>query len=196
MELQAILEQIISDAKATAAKTLREAGEKAEGIKSATSSRIEGLMAQTRQQALADGDEAEKRMRRMAELEEKKLLLSDKRKLIEQVFSHALQSLQTLDDLQKTDIFLGFMLEQAAGNETVLPGMQSQQLINDGFIQAANAALVQKGRKGCLALGKQTVNGTGFVLQKEGALIDCTFESLLKGMQSQQEAEVASILFT
>lgn len=196
MELQAILEQIISDAKATAAKTLKEAGEKAEGIKNATSSRIEGLMAQTRQQALADGDEAEKRMRRMAELEEKKLLLSDKRKLIEQVFSQALQHLKALDDRQKTEIFLGFMLEQAAGNETVLPGTQSQHLINDGFIQAANAALAQKGHKGGLTLGKPTINGTGFVLQKEGALIDCTFESLLKGMQSRQEAEVASILFT
>ena len=89
MNAQAILVKIEQDAAENADRILREARAKADEMLAASDAKIEGLRGALLKQAEKDGAELEQRMQRMAELEDRKLLLGQKRKLIDRAFELA-----------------------------------------------------------------------------------------------------------
>lgn len=83
MNAQAILVKIEQDAAENADRILRRARAEADEMLAASGAEIEGLRGALLKQAEKDGAELEQRMQRMAELEDRKLLLGQKRKLID-----------------------------------------------------------------------------------------------------------------
>ena len=78
MNAQASLDKILQDAKESASATLRDADDRAKEMEAAADKRIAAARAKTEAQARQDAEAATARMQRMAELDERKLLLADK----------------------------------------------------------------------------------------------------------------------
>lgn len=196
MDVKTILDKIGEDARAGAADILEDAKQKADAIRTASQKRINDKLALNRQRIAQDGEDTEKRMLRMAELEDKKTGLAQKRQVMDSAFQQAAEDLRALPKEEMKAYFLRQAVSLAEGTETLLAGQHTKDLLDASFVEEANQQLKAKGREGNLALGSQVVPGTGFVLQKDGIQINCTFEALVDSMRLQAETDVAGILFS
>lgn len=194
MDAKAILEKIESDARAQAAAYLKEAGEKAADMRRRAQERIDLANEKNRQRIELDGKENEQRMLRMAELEEKKAELAAKREVLDTVFSAAVEALRKLDKEKARAFFLEKALPLADGADELMPGNLSRELIDASFAEELNRRLAAAG-KPAVRLSGETVPGTGLVIRKGGAQLNCTFEALVSSLRADCETAVAGILF-
>lgn len=195
MDVKAILDKIGEDAKASAAELLDEARQRAEALRTASRQRVNALLEENDRRILSDAKEQEARLVRMAELEEKKQFLSAKRGVLDRAFHQAVETLRALPEKDARAFFLARVVALSEGDEALLPGRDGPQLFDAGFVAEANEALVNAGKKGALTLGQEKAAGSGFVLQKGGTEINCTFESLVDALRLEAETDAAGILF-
>ncbi len=196
MNAQAILEKIGTDGLAAAAVLLKEAGERAEAIRAASEKKIARLREETVSKAQAEAEALESRMYRMAELEERKKLLSAKRQMMDQAFQAALVKLRQMTPDQMEAFFQNMVVSVAKGTETLLIGAQNDTWYTPAFVDKVNAALNAASKPGQITVSterRQSV--TGVILLGEGMEINCTLEALLQAQRLELEAEVASILY-
>ncbi len=196
MNVDAIKQKILEDARQAAARTLEEAGERARQIRLNSEEKMLELRMQQLKQAEQDGSDAHERMIRMAELEERKKDLATKREVIDQAFENALERMRGMD-ITMAQIFLKrLLLEAADGTEQILVDERDAALYTDSFLHEVNAALVKKGLSGELRLSSERRPlGGGFVLLRQGVEINCTYSAVIKQMKPDLEADVAAILF-
>ena len=196
MNAQAILEKIGADGRQAAAVLLKEAGGRAEAIRAESDQKIAKMREKTQDQAQAEAEALELRMHRMAELDERKLLLFAKRQLMDQAFQLALTELRQMSPDQMEAFFLPLVVSIAKGAETLLVGAQNDAWYTSAFMDKVNTALTAVG-KTCLAAAsdKRRPGVTGVILLSEGMEINCTLEALLQARRLDLEAEVASILY-
>ncbi len=196
MNAQAILVKIEQDAAENADRILREARAKADELLAASGAKIEGLRGALLKQAEKDGAELEQRMQRMAELEDRKLLLGQKRKLIDRAFELAYAKLLAAPAAERRAFFLRQVTAGAAGHETLAVGETACDWFDDGFLADANRSLAEKGKPGALTLAAKRVPGcAGVVLTTRGAEVRCTFEALIEEARAGLEQQVADTLF-
>ncbi len=196
MDATAILNKIQADAKDAAAAILRDAREKAAAQTRAAEERVETARERARKQAAADAEGATARMTRMAELEERKLLLADKRQMISRAFDMALAGMEAMDAAEAQRFLVAVIAEVADGDEMVIPGAQHCTWLDDGFLAKANSALQAAGKPGKLKLSAEKREGvSGLVLQKGETETNCSYAALLESSRLQLEASVAAILF-
>lgn len=196
MKVDAITEKILEDARQSAAQTLREANERAQE----TQRRSEAEIVKKRDQAM---DEARRecvglrdRMLRMAELDERKNLLSMKRQVIDQAFEDALKRMRAMDEASARAYLKRLILESAQGGEQIITDSADRKLYSEAFLAELNAELKKRGGSGALTLSdeKRPMAG-GFVLKRQGVEINCTYEAVLRESRASLEAQVASMLF-
>ncbi len=196
MNAQAILEKIGEDSRQAAAVLLKEAGERAEAIRAASEEKIARLRAETISKARAEAEAQELRMHRMAELDERKLLLLAKRQLMDQAFQEALAKLRQMTPEQMEAFFLPMVISIAAGTESLLVGAQNDAWFAPAFVEKVNAALIADSKPGRITVSDQRRQDvTGVILLGDGMEINCTLEALLQARRLQLEPEVASILY-
>ena len=196
MNADAILIKIEEDARLAGERMLAEAQAKAEAMKAASREKIEEMHNAMLKKAATDSAELEQRMQRMAELDERKALLSQKRALIDQAFSKARDLLNGADADQKRTFFLSQVVNHASGDETLYLGDAAADWFDGGFLAAANQALVQQGKPGLLTLAPERAAGCeGVVLKARGAETHCTFDAILSDIRPELEQQVASMLF-
>ena len=196
MNAQAILERIGADGRQAAAAILREAGEKADAMRAASDRKIAQLREQTLSMAQAEAEGLEQRMYRMAELDERKLLLAAKRDMMDQAFAAALQKLRKMDSLAAEAFFLSQVVSAAKGTETLLVGAEESEWFSTSFVEKANKALAAEGKDAKLTLGAERRAGvTGVILVGDGTEINCTLEALVASRRLMLESQVAAILF-
>lgn len=196
MNAQAILEKIGADGRQAAAVLLKEAGERAEAIRAESEKKIARLREETVSKAQAEAEALELRMHRMAELDERKLLLSAKRQLMDQAFQAALAKLRQMEPEQMEAFFLPMVVSIAKGTESLLVGAQNDAWFTPAFVDKVNAALISALKPGRITVSAERRQGvTGVILLGEGMEINCTLEALLQARRLQLEAEVASILY-
>lgn len=196
MNAQAILTKIEEDARQSAAELLTDANGRAEEIKTASRKKIEKARAEMIAQAQKESAELEKRMLRMAELDDRKEMLARKRALIDEVFALSAQKLSAMEPAKARAFFLEEAEREAAGRETVVIGAQNAQWFDERFLSDLNDRLRQAGKPGELKLAKERRAGaTGLLLLQDGAEINCTFGAMLDALRVESETEVAHILF-
>ena len=196
MNAQAILVKIEQDAAENADRILREARAKADELLAASGAEIEGLRGALLKQAEKDGAELEQRIQRMAELEDRKLLLGQKRKMIDRAFELAYAKLLAAPAAERRAFFLRQVTAGAAGHETLAVGETACDWFDDGFLADANRSLAEKGKPGALTLAAKRVPGcAGVVLTTRGAEVRCTFEALIEEARAGLEQQVADTLF-
>ncbi len=196
MNAQAILEKIGSDGRQAAAALLKEAREKAEALRASSEAKIVKMREETVAGAKTEAAALEVRMQRMADLEDRKQLLAQKRALMDDAFAMALDKLKQLTPKQMEDFFLSQVLLSAKGTETLLAGALCDGWYAPAFVDRANAALKAAGKPGMLKAAQGRREGaTGVILMDEGMEINCTLEALLSSKRLEMEAQVASILY-
>lgn len=196
MNANAILDKIRTDAQENASAILADANDRAARMHRATEEKLAAAREKTVRNAEEDAVGARARMERMAELEERKLLLRDKRAMIDRAFQKALERLLAMPSGKARAFLVETVAQSAAGDETVIAGADHAEWLDASFVDECNAALRKAGREGCLTLAKERRPGvSGLVLAKNNIEINCTWEALLSSQRMALEAEVAAVLF-
>ena len=196
MNAQAILSKIEEDANLTADKLLSDAQAKATELKAASRAKIETMHQAMLAQAERDSKEQEERLLRMNALDERKTLLGKKREMIDEAFALAGEQLAKAPAAEKRAFFLRQTVACAHGDETLIPGADASDWLDDAFVTEANAALTAAGKPGKLTLGEERRAGcTGVILATRGSEIRCTFDAYMEEARAELEQQVAEILF-
>ncbi len=196
MNAEAILDKIEQDALATAAQTLDDAQKKVDSLKAASREKIGEMHRSMLSQAELDGDALAQRLRRMAELNDRKDLLGKKRALIDEAFALAAQKLADAPATQKRSFFTRQIAKYAAGNETLVIGANGADWFDGAFLAEVNAALQKAGKPGTLTFAPEKREGCiGVIISQSGAEIRCTFDALLEEMRAELEQKTAATLF-
>ncbi len=132
-----------------------------------------------------------------AELEHRKEILKEKRKLMEDSFRAALDELLHLPTEEYRALVRKMLLKLVGGGEErILVSPEDQKRIDGKFLDAVNDELRRAGKDGRLRLEGTSPNlRGGFILQTEDVEVDCSFGSLLDQLKDELQAEVAGILF-
>ncbi len=196
MDATPILGKIKDDAAQKAAEILNDAKEKANVMRGKTAEQLNQMQKDNTLEIQRDSAAMEERMLRMAELEAKKSLLASRRDLLDKTFEKAVDFLRAMPEKEQKEFFLKQILSLACGDETIIPAERSNDLLDERFVLEANSRLKEAGKKGALRLTGSNIPGTGFVLEKDGIEINCTFEALIESNRVSLEAETARMLFS
>lgn len=194
MDAQSILDKIALDARQLASRQLDEAREKAAQIRREADERIALAQEKNRNRIERDLIEQEQRMLRMAELEDKKAVLAAKRAVMDSTYQKAIDALCSLDKQTQRDFLMQKAVGLANGATAIYAASGSTDIIDAAFVAELNQALAQQGAAP-LSLESETPKGHGFVMKKGGAMLSCTFETLVQTLQQDTETAVSSILF-
>lgn len=188
MSKEDIVNRIIADAEAEAADILKSASSRADDIISAAEKRA--LM--ERGEAEAEAGERAKRISdgraAAARLDSAKILLAEKRRVIEEIYARALKKLQTLGEKESVALMERLLKDNAEeGDEIVFAqsfGYAARVLKLD--VVAAKKLGVSKERAdisgGCLLRGRKSDK-------------DLSYEALLRADMEEHQAEMAAKLF-
>mgnify|MGYP001451635007 CR=1 FL=1 len=182
-----LAERIVGEAEADAKKT-REAAEatirsiRAESEKAVSGKRNDlESKRKTEKESLLDG------FKTRTELDGRKNALSKKRAVIDDVFSRAYQAVLALDGPSRTKICEGMLQREVEGGETVLPAKADRKGIADVLAGMSE-------RKLTLSDKDAEIEG-GFLLVSESYEKDCSFRSLMNAVRTDEETNVARMLF-
>lgn len=193
---QPIIDLIRKDARETAAKLIEEAKDRAATITEHSASRIQQQEDEIRAQAKTDTDILEDRMNRLAELEHRKLLVSQKRGLIDEAFHQSIAKLNALPVSEVETVMLDLLANYANGNETLAAGSINDGFFTPSFVEKANKRLQEMGKKGDLQSTPERVDDVcGLVLKDGHSQMHLTFAALLDVKREELETKVASLLF-
>ncbi|MGN0823167.1 MAG: V-type ATP synthase subunit E [Candidatus Gallimonas sp.] len=188
MSKEAIVERILSDAEAEAAAIVKEAEEKAENIVAEARSRAEAQRKRTEREtaerckSIADGKAAS------ARLDSAKILLAEKRRVIDAIYARARERLIGLSEKECLSLTEKLLSEYAErGDEIVFA---------ENYAYASEAARLPVVKERALKISSERIKiSGGFVLRGEIADKDLSYAALLEADREEQQAALAAELF-
>ncbi len=192
-----IIQRVLDDAQARAESIKAEASEKADAVESEAREKANRRKEHILEQARKSADEQKSRIIGVAQLEARKKLLAAKQEMIGEAFQKTLDEMSGLDDQEYLSVIRNLLLEITdTGTETVIFNERDKERIREDFWKEVNTGLANQGKKGELQLSEETrpIKG-GFILQRGGLEMNCSFESLLERKRDELEYEVAELLF-
>ena len=195
MDAENVVAKILADARAEGEKIKRQAQEK----QAAEQAKLDEQLAQYNKQtdALAQkAAEAEKsHLLAAARMQIAKELLTEKRKILDEVFEQARRQLLNLPDRQYRQVIAGLMVRAVeTGNEEVVVD-KNEKRIDQELVNQVNQRLAGQ-NKGNLRLSEQRQElGGGFILKRGKIRTNVSFEVLLNQARKELEIELAKELF-
>ena len=188
MSEQAIVERIISDAEEEARAIINEAEERAKATVAEANVRAErnrkGTEAEVKAKAesICDGKAA------AARLDGAKILLAEKRGVIDQVYARALEKLLNLSERETVFLCTRLLEEHAEeGDELVFAD-------NFRYAQAVSALPLVKEKKLKVSSKRATLDG-GFMLCGKNSDKSLSYGAILAMDREEKQAEIASVIF-
>lgn len=188
MSVQAIVERIISDAEDSANAIIAEAEARSNEVIAEAEKRAErakkGALAEISQktQAVLSGKAA------TARLDCAKILLAEKRRVIDEVYSRALQKLINLNKPQTLKLAERLLSAYAEDGDEVV--------FADGFKYAAEVSKLAVVKEKNLKISLKGVNiRGGFVLRGQKCDKDLSYGALLEYDREERQAELAAKIF-
>ena len=195
MEATQVVDKILANAKAEAQKIKKQtdASEAAEQAK--LNEQLNEYKKQTEVLAKKAGEDEEPHIMAAARMDIAKQLLTEKRKILDEVFEQARQQLQNLPEHDYRSLCNKLMLEAVeTGDEEVIIDKKDNR-INQDFIDQVNRQLSSKG-KGELRLSEQKQNiGAGFILKRGKIKTNVSLDVLLNQARKELEIDLAKELF-
>lgn len=188
MSKESIVERILSDANAEAEAILADAREKADLV-------VAGAEEEARKDRL--GTEAEVRERRAGILEGKaaaarldsaKILLAEKRRVIDAVYGLALKKLLSLGEKETLALAERLLQEHAEEGDVILFAP------NYPCANAVTKLAVFREKKLKLSFEQAKISG-GFILRGENSDKNLSYEALLAADREEHQAEIAEKIF-
>ena len=196
MKADAIIEKILEDARQSASKTLADAGETVEKMRAKAEEDSAARKQAAREKARQAAEEQRRTMMRMAELDQRKELLSMKRRLLDETFGGTLARMEAMNPDKAREFMTRKLLEAAQGDETLAVSPRQAEIFDEAFVDQVNRLLSEKGVPGQLARRvDQSVSDGGLLLQRGGMTVDLTYRSILNEIRPSLEAQAAELLF-
>lgn len=190
MGIEEIKKKIIEDAEKERARMLREAKEKSSQIVEAGKRMAEKTTKEIISRAEMEAETEKSRMLTMENLESRKKILEAKQKVIDRVFSKALEDVLDLEDYEH---ILGNLLCKAAqGGEELILSLRDRKRLTEDFFSTLNARLGEP-----LKISEETRDITGgFILKTGNIEINECFDTKLTILRDEMESQVAQVLFS
>ena len=188
MSKEAIVERILSDAGNEADAIVKDAEEKAAAVVAAASARAEKGRRDSEAEVRAKTASISERRAAAARLDSAKILLSEKRRVIDAIYAEALGRMISLSEeecLALTDRLLKAYAEE--GDEIFFAASYL-------YIPAAARLPVVTEKKLKISAEKAAVRG-GFVLRGTASDKDLSYETLLAADRDEHQADIASEIF-
>jgi V/A-type H+-transporting ATPase subunit E len=195
MEAIQVVDKILADAKAEAAKIKKQAVENEAAEQAKLSKQLDEYNQQTGILARKAGEDEESHILAAARMDIAKQLLAEKRKILDDAFEQALRQLRDLPDEEYRALFTKMMLETVeTGDEEVIVD-KNEHRINQDFINQVNQQLSSEG-KGNLKLSDQRHDiGAGFILKRGQIKTNVSLDVLLDQARKELEIDLAKELF-
>ena len=196
MEAEQVVEKILADARAEADRIKKQAQEKEAAEQAKLNEQLEEHRKQTEVLAEKAGKDKKSHILAAARMEIAKEFLSEKRKILDEVFVQARRQLQNLPDEEYRTLCTKLMVEAVeTGDEEVIVD-NNENRIDQQLINQVNKQL-GSGNKGKLKLTgvKQDIGG-GFILRQGKIKTNVSIEILLNQVRKELEIELAKKLFS
>lgn len=196
MGAEEVTEKILADAKAEAEKIKQQAKEKNLAEQAKNTEQLNEYKKQTKALAEKAAKEEKLHLLAAARMDIAKKLLTEKRKILDEVFEQAKTQLQNLPDEQYRQLTAGLMLKAVeTGDEEVIID-KNERRIDQELIRQVNLRLGPD-RKGNLKLSNERQNlGAGFILRRGKMKNNASLDVLLTGAREKLEIELAKELFS
>ena len=197
MTIKDINNKIISDARFQAEKIIAQAEDNANDIIKKGEKEADNIknviLYKNKQESLLK----KSKILTEANLEAKKTILSEKQKIIEDIFAKALEIILKLNDKKYHNFIKKLILDNIEiGDETIFIGSSDQRKISESFIEDINKELKSKGEKGILKLSTSYLPIKGGVIIGSGKIRkNISLELLLKDVREESEMQISNILF-
>ena len=196
MDTQPILSLIREEALQAAESARAQALERAKVIREESLRSSARMFESAKEDAAHEAEQAQDRLRRLRELEDRKYALSARRELIGKVFDEALRKLHVLPQGEMAELMLSLIAANAQGDESLAAGDINDGFYTQAFIQKANQRLTELGRPGRLVDAGGRVSGCcGIVLRSLESQTYCTVEALMESEREGLEQQAAALLF-
>ncbi len=195
MEAQQVVEKILADAKAEAEKIKKQAEQNRTAEQAKLDKQLSEFKKQTDLIAQKAAEDKKARLLAAARMDIAKQLLTEKRKILDEVFDQARQRLENLPDEQYCKLMTRLMLEAVeTGDEEVIIDNKEKR-IDQKFITNINQQLAP-GRKGNLKLSEDRDDiERGFILKRGRIKNNVSIKVLLTQARKELEIELAKGLF-
>lgn len=197
MSVDNIIARITEDAQTEAAEIKTQAEDRAADIKSKlmqlAKQKVEEISAQTQ----LDIEEIDRRQSLIAELENRKSLLSVRRQVLDQTFELAEKKLMELPDDKWEALLTKCVMEACeTGDEELCVPEKDKEKYQSYFLGKLNNKLKENGKAGNLTLSSTFADFSGgvMIIGKDGDY-DASFTAMLKNLRSQYEKQTADMLF-
>ncbi len=197
MTIKDISEKIISDAKIQADKIIAKAEDNANNIKNKGRKEADNIKKTILYKINQDASLKKSKILTEANLGVKKTILSEKQKIMEDVFGNALESILKLSNKEYQNFIKKLILDNIEkGDETIFIGDSDKNRISKDFIEDINKEIEAKGKKDELKLSNSYLTIKGGIIIGSGAIRkNVSLELLLKNVREESETQVSKILF-
>ncbi len=189
MSKEAIIQKIISDAEIRANSFIEEQKDKADDIIAQAAEQCKTYYYGFKNETEKAAADIAARAKTVAELDAKKLRLAAKQRILDGVFSSALEKLLAHDRTELKKLLLGMLAEAEDGDVVTLGKRQK------GLLTAADINAVAKKMSITLSLSDQSGEFDGMMLSGGGVDKNFTFESEIALLRDSVETQIAKELF-
>lgn len=197
METKKITAKILDDAKKRAEEIISEAELKVKGILENAREEAEKIRKKMEKEADELARKETARILALAEMEEKKRILQEKIKILDETFSRALDNLMTKPKEEYQEIIRRLLVKAVNhGDKEVIVAKSDRDRLDREFLDSVNEELRIMGKKGDLKLAEEFGDfKDGVVLRKDRVETWCNFEVILNMLKNDLEIELAKLLF-
>ena len=195
MEAQQVVEKILSDAQSQADEITRQAENNRSLAQAELDKKLEEYRTETARLAEAAGEDKKTKLLATARMDIAKANLTEKRRLLDDIFQQAAKQIMEMPDDQYRDLMTKLMLKAVeTGDEEVIVG-KTETRIDKSFILTANNRL-SGSIEGKLRLSQTKADLTaGFILKRGKIRINVSIDVLIAKARQDLETELAKQLF-
>lgn len=192
-----IIAHIQADAQAQADAIIAQAGEKCAAIRSEYEGKARDRYNSLVRSGVKSCEDRVDSMNRIAQMEARKGVLALKQEMVSRSFELAREKLVNLPE----DEYVRFLASLAAkaavsGEEEIILNARDRAAVGAQTVNAANAALAEKGLPAKLSLSEKTGDFAGGLILRRGSIeVNCTAELLVELQRSEMSAQLAALLF-
>lgn len=188
MGKEEIITRILADAEAEAAEIIRSAEERAREITASAKARAAEDMAEAEAEAIAQARRISEGKAVAARLESTKILLAEKRRVMDEIYARALKNLLALNESQSLKLIERLLDENAEEGDVIV--------LAKNFAYASGVAQLPVIKKRGLTLSTERADiSGGCLLRGKKSDKDLSYSALLNADKDEYQAEIAAKLF-
>ena len=196
MEAEQVIEKILADAKVEADKIKKQAGQKQADEQTKFDEQLQEHKKHTKSLAEKMANEKKLHLLAAARMNIAKERLTEKNKILDEVFDKAHQQLQSLPDDKYRELISNLMLEAVETGEEEVIIDREEKRIDAALLEQVNSKIGSE-RKGNLKLSEEKIPlGGGFVLRRGKVKTNVSFSVLLSRARKELEIDLAKDLFS